>query len=422
MNTRMIAIIFVAALGLAALPAALGCDTPVYRYALENWIPDAYPLVLLHRGALPAPLKKLTDELNTRNENGLVNAGFLALDVEATSQSQFTGLLERYGKGVLPRLALLPPKGLEEQQAEALWDGAADEGTIAAVLGSPARREIAKRLIGQKHAAVWVLLESGDQAADEQAARLLAKTLAAAPGKLREAGVLAPAGEGEATTQTMPGGLAGPVTQTGQTSQTQTVVFSLVRVSRGDEKERFFVRMLDRVMAAPAGEEAGREGAETRRRGEAEKSEKGKAPVAIPVFARGRALVAFAGEALNEDHILGACAVLAGPCACELKAQNPGVDMLFDADWMRALEGSAAEAPEIPSLGSVQALGGAGTTTASAAGAGAGGGTVESARNAKQKDAGGGQGILLVSGGGALLLLLVGVGVAGVVIRSKQGN
>ena len=46
----------VALLAACALPLA-ACDTPVFRYALMNWEPDAYDLAVFHAGAMsPDPV------------------------------------------------------------------------------------------------------------------------------------------------------------------------------------------------------------------------------------------------------------------------------------------------------------------------------------------------------------------------------
>jgi hypothetical protein len=38
---------------------------------------------------------------------------------------------------------------------------------------------------------------------------------------------------------------------------------------------------------------------------------------------------------------------LNGPCSCELKELNPGMDLLITADWDRALRGEQLTAPEL---------------------------------------------------------------------------
>jgi hypothetical protein len=59
-------------------------------------------------------------------------------------------------------------------------------------------------------------------------------------------------------------------------------------------------------------------------------------PVVFPVFARGRALYALIGEGINTENIRETISFLVGPCGCEIKMMNPGVDILMAAKWDEA--------------------------------------------------------------------------------------
>jgi hypothetical protein len=56
----------------------------------------------------------------------------------------------------------------------------------------------------------------------------------------------------------------------------------------------------------------------------------------FPLFGRGRAMPALVGAGITPENIKDAAAFLAGPCSCEVKRDNPGVDLLLTADWERA--------------------------------------------------------------------------------------
>jgi hypothetical protein len=56
------------------------------------------------------------------------------------------------------------------------------------------------------------------------------------------------------------------------------------------------------------------------------------------VFGRGRVLYALAGRGINADNIREACEFLVGPCSCQVKEMNPGVDLLMDVAWSRLVE------------------------------------------------------------------------------------
>ena len=61
-------------------------------------------------------------------------------------------------------------------------------------------------------------------------------------------------------------------------------------------------------------------------------------PMAFPVYGRGRALYALVGAGINEWNINEACAFITGACSCEVKALNPGVDLLMMVDWEAGFE------------------------------------------------------------------------------------
>ena len=75
---RVMTFVFV---GLAS--PAMACQIPVFRYALENWQPDPYVLIVAHRGELSPSNKSLVDDLQrTVRENGdLLNLELTVVDL-----------------------------------------------------------------------------------------------------------------------------------------------------------------------------------------------------------------------------------------------------------------------------------------------------------------------------------------------------
>jgi len=43
------------------------------------------------------------------------------------------------------------------------------------------------------------------------------------------------------------------------------------------------------------------------------------------------------GKGINKDNLEEYATFLCGPCSCEAKSQNPGLDLLFAADWYAPL-------------------------------------------------------------------------------------
>jgi hypothetical protein len=80
-------------------------------------------------------------------------------------------------------------------------------------------------------------------------------------------------------------------------------------------------------------------------------------PMHFPVFGKGRVLPPLIGAGINKENALGDCSYLCGPCSCQVKNQNPGMDLLIKADWWTALEGSSVIAEkELPALTGVDEL------------------------------------------------------------------
>ena len=74
------------------------------------------------------------------------------------------------------------------------------------------------------------------------------------------------------------------------------------------------------------------------------------APLAFPVFGRGRVLYALAGKGINHKLIKTACNAIIGWCSCTIKEDNPGTDLLFMADWEKAIGDTSWIHEEIPEI------------------------------------------------------------------------
>lgn len=75
-----------------------------------------------------------------------------------------------------------------------------------------------------------------------------------------------------------------------------------------------------------------------------------RTPIVIPVFGQGRALYALAGDGIKVETIDRAATFLIGKCSCEVKEQNPGVDLLLAADWKGIVATQAAGIPDLPTM------------------------------------------------------------------------
>jgi hypothetical protein len=271
-----------ALLGLAA--AAPVCSIPVFRYALERWRAAPYGGVLFHQGPLSADARKLVAEL----EGSGLNVYVEAVDVAKPLGDEHQKLWEAEKALPLPRLVVSYPN-----QAEAVaWRGPLSEAR--GLIDSPKRKETV-RLLTSGTSVVWWLFESGVPAKDEAAVALMTKELARLEKEIK-----------------IP--IPGPDDPPLRSAVPLKVAFTLLRVPAHAEAEAPFLETLKRARRDWA------------------------LPAIIPVFGRGRALGSLCGDEINVDHVSRMAEYVTDACSCEVKELNPGVDLLFAADWDGLLE------------------------------------------------------------------------------------
>ena len=296
---------------LAATPAR-ACTTPVFRYALERWEPDLFELFFFHRGELSAEqqavLKQLQDAL--AGEKAPLNATLRVVDLAGDLSPREQAIWEAQKDAAPPWIVLLFPDrvGLDI----AAWSAPAGSQAVRRLVDSPARREVVRR-IAAGESAVWVFLESGDAGRDAQALKVLQTELADLQKELKL----------PAQAPTAWDGFQVPV------GPQLKVAFSVVRLGRRDPAEEAFVSTLVRTEEDLATRYASQ-------------------PMAFPIFGRGRCLWALVGKGIAPEHVADSCKLLVGMCSCEVKEQNPGVDLLIAADWLAAFDGAAAQGPPVP--------------------------------------------------------------------------
>lgn len=290
--------------------SAEACSVPVFRYAMERWAPDYYEAVLIHRGQIaendPAVL------LLQGQTGEFLNLHLSKIDIAspAEAQEQVKSLLGGEIPETLPALALWYP--WQKGRAAPFWTGAFTPATASALVQSPKRKELADRL-SKGQSAVWVLVESGNAAKDKAALQLLSQELETAARELKET---LPSLVDESSTGPLAGERFGPEL-TAEGMPGLSFEFSTLAVSRSDPNESFLRAML--LSSEP------------------DLSQYTDEPILFPVFGRGRALYALVGDGINAENIRETVAFLTGPCGCEVKMLNPGVDLLMAVNWDAAV-------------------------------------------------------------------------------------
>ena len=308
-------------LGWLAAGPADACDTPVFRYALERWQASYYGVLVFHDKELTVEQQKVVDWLGERAEdpNLPCNVAVQTVDVsgDANVPERFEPVFKAQEGKSLPRMVLCYP--LRYGPIVPAWSTDVTMDNAIAIADSPVRRKIVEGILSGD-SAVWVLLESGDKEKDDAAAKMLTDQFAALLKEL------------ELPPQPDEDDPYGPPIEEGPPGMPKLkLAFSLLRFSRTDPAERAFVQMLLST----------EEDLSTKYASE---------PMAFAVFGQGRAMWALVGEGISEDNVFETCAFLVGRCSCQVKDLNPGVDIVFAANWYGGLANASVglTAPPLP--------------------------------------------------------------------------
>ena len=300
-------ILMVGLLSAVSIYSLYACSTPVYRYALERWPPDYYRATIFHKGALSDDQSALLDAFRKRvdSESPTVNLAVRTVDVDKPLDEHASQLMDTVSEKErsYPFVALqYPYRGPTDKCIKTQPFTKED---LDILLDSPVRARVSSSILDDR-VAVWILLLSGNKELDAAAEKIIKEYMDV------------PAGPTEELVE--------------GSDEPKRLQFGLEKISRDDVAEKPFIEML--LNSEPDLKEF-------------------KEPIAFVIFGRGRALYALVGKGINKQNIEETLYFLTGPCACEIKAQNPGTDMLMLADWDKVLMDSMIIEEELPPLTSV---------------------------------------------------------------------
>ncbi len=272
------------------------CSIPVFRYALEQWRPDPYEVLVFLDGELTDQQKAWLERLNPTFDptQPFPNTAVTLVNLNDEPKPEFQEIWQREEGTSLPWVLVRTPyKG----NNETIWAGPLSEHHVNKLLDSPARRELASRLI-KGDSVVWILLDGQNAEENDAKERLLIQEL-----KRLQKEVKLPEIELEDLKDLTvdPDQLA--------------LRFSVLRINPKDEQERLLVEMLRRVEP------------------DLRDPELVQQPMAFPIFGRARAYYPLVGKGIAKDQIEELTRFLCGACQCTVKQQNPGLDLMTSMNW-----------------------------------------------------------------------------------------
>ncbi|MCA9138389.1 MAG: hypothetical protein KDB00_16575 [Planctomycetales bacterium] len=310
-------------LTIALAPTADACNIPVFRYALERWKPDSCEVIVFYENELSPEQDALVDQLNacTSGQGGHANARLFRVNTDRNAKTDSSAKSDaansdadsehadlwsdlRQDSGVsLPHVLVRTKLG--QGRFINHWNGSLVEATPSKLFQSPARTEIRSRLLAG-HSVVWLLIRSGDREKSENAKKQAEETFKTLASKVQ-----------------LPEGIGLPGSEL-YAEVPLVVKFSLLEIDADDPNEAFVSELLTglRLSDYEAGE-----------------------PLLVPVFGRGRALEVIPARDLSPRLMEELTMFLSGACSCQVKEQNPGFDLLIDADWDGQLFGDEENRP-----------------------------------------------------------------------------
>ena len=291
---------------IGSVVTVLACQVPVFRYALERWEADRYDLIIEAGGPLSPAEQEAVDYLTERATDREMPTNVIVRSPEPDEKKP--------GSAASPAtMSLHYPGRMRGILTHPIWTGPVTMENAKRVIDSPARKELMRRILSGE-SAIWVMVESGDAEKDDAAEKQLAESSSEAAQKLE-----IPEGVVGRDATPKPNEYIDPENIL-QSDVPLSIGFSLLRISRDDPEEEVFLQMLLNI--------------------EDDLGEYADEPMGFPVFGRGRFLEPLVGRGVTRDNVFEASMYLCGACSCEVKDQNPGMDLLMSMNWDMAMEGS----------------------------------------------------------------------------------
>lgn len=289
------------------------CTVPVYRYALERWDQDLFPVYIFTKGNLDSTetvkvsgvVKKCSQIIDSAHifkqtpQTGTANLIVVTVDIDKPLSGVEKIIWNLSKSHQAPWAVVRFPNSAHI--AENIWEGPVTELPVDALINSTGRKQLEKMLLSGQ-SVVWAFIGSGDKKKDNAAL----KTLEAGLDTSRKS-IKLPDLEKEDIDQYY-----------GGQKPNIHLEYSYIVLDRANSAESLFIKIL--LQSEPLLKKAPGE------------------PVAFPFFGRGRFLYGLAGQGITTLNILEANTFLCGPCACTVKEQNPGKDLPFATDWQKGIK------------------------------------------------------------------------------------
>ena len=290
---------------------SMACQVPVFRYALERWESDNYQLFLVTPTALDEKQTQELLEFEKKLEH--TNLELNIIDASKISEEQLWKLPPINIKVTSPTLTLYYPKSTKIK--EPILTKPLTSENLDQMINSTARESLINKIVNGT-SCVWLIVHQGDlESAKKTQTQLSGYLQEIEPGLTIPEGIIGTEERDKITEET-------DLEDVLRSKIPLKIAFDTQILDRNNPEESAFVATL--LAASPP---------EIKDSGET---------LIIPIFGRARQLPPMPASKLNFDTINGGCEYLCGACSCQVKEQNPGLDLLVHEDWASYLTAGLA--------------------------------------------------------------------------------
>ncbi len=298
------------ALFLALISSASAAEEmPLYRHAVEKWEPDPYRAVVIFNSENPVDKEK-----GVKVVDGLIQDPARSLNLiigradigdKSVIDENTNAILKAFKPDRLPFTVIYFPSVSDVEIP--LWAGYLTVQSAEAICDSPARREIARRLL-KGDDAVWIFIESGDEGNDAGALQMLSE-------EIRISSSALPRIPSPDHAEMEVDGNTGDVAALPAPSPLK---MSIIRIPRDDKSEMILLEMLNCI--------------------EPEMINSKTEPAIAPVYGKGRLLDILSSDEVTRENVRHAIQKLAAPFSGEGKLSDSGTDLLMAVSWNAMLK------------------------------------------------------------------------------------
>ncbi len=275
-------------LSCAIAECVLACNTPVFQYALMRWQPEPYRVLILYKKSLSEQSNQAIKFLNELEDDSVIICKYIDVLKIRKDDKTITNVLNKVKRLHIsfPLLVVRYPSSTENETG--IYLGKLSVSTIRKIAYSPIRKKIAKKLL-RGDTIVWLVLLSNNNNRNKQIRTLLDKELVKYTSQYFE-------------------------------KHADKIKFCVIELKQSDQTENFLINILTNIKYGD--------------------KQDFTEPVVYPIFGKARILFPIPANKLTGQAIFAACDFMTGPCACEIKEMNPGLDLLIDIDWNNAVSSS----------------------------------------------------------------------------------